>query len=346
VHLQAQRLNDVIDWARSEPSIGGLAPGLYGSGEGGAIALEAIALRPGLVLALVLRGDHANLAVSTPRPQAVPALFIGSPDRARGPAEVARLASAFFVENLASGTRGASGTLPPPGEPPSPTFLHRQHAGAQLAAQLSRYAGRPDVIVLAIPHGGVPVGVAVARALGAPLDVIVTRRLCAPGMAQLALGAVGPDGVLVCDHELAPRFSPSDIGAEIARERRELQLCERALRGLRPPPEVKGKTVLLVDDGMITGTSMRAAVAWARLQLAARVVVAVPVAPAQAVKQVAGEADEVICLSPPIDFTSIASCYADFRRPDTGDVATQLASAHISSSSTADVKAPTVSRPS
>jgi putative phosphoribosyl transferase len=156
-------------------------------------------------------------------------------------------------------------------------------------------------------------------------------------MGKLVLGAVGPDGVVVCDHELAHRFSPTEISSEIARQRAAVSRLEDALRAGRVPPDVHGKVVVLVDDGMITGSSMRAAVAWARGHGAARVVVAVPVSPPHTVKRLADEADEVVCLAAPLDFTSIAGFYDEFPHPDTGEVAAELARARLPRGAVADI---------
>jgi predicted phosphoribosyltransferase len=159
-------------------------------------------------------------------------------------------------------------------------FRNRTDAGRQLAEKLAAYANRPDVQVLALPRGGVPVGCEVARALGAPLDVFLVRKLGVPGYEELAMGAVATGGVRVLNDEIVRGLGISDheIDAVVARELQELARRERLYRGDRTPPDVAGRTVILVDDGLATGATMRAAVAALRQQKPARIVIAVPTA--------------------------------------------------------------------
>ena len=159
-------------------------------------------------------------------------------------------------------------------------FRNRQEAGRLLAEQLTAYANRPDVLVLALPRGGVPVGYEVARALHAPLDVFVVRKLGVPGYEELAMGAVATGGVRVLNEEIVQRLGIPEyvIDAAVAREQQEVARRERLYRGGRPPPEVRGRTVILVDDGLATGATMRAAVMALRQLQPARIVVAVPTA--------------------------------------------------------------------
>ena len=165
--------------------------------------------------------------------------------------------------------------LPRPG-----LFRDRREAGRLLAAKLAAYANRPDVIVLALPRGGVPVAYEVARALRAPLDVFVVRKLGVPGYEELAMGAVATGGVRVLNDQLVSRLGIPNhlIDAVAARERQELARRERLYRGGRPPPNVSGRTVILVDDGLATGATMHAAIAALRKLRPARMVVAVPTA--------------------------------------------------------------------
>ena len=151
-------------------------------------------------------------------------------------------------------------------------FRNRTDAGRQLAEKLAAYADRPDVLVLALPRGGVPVGFEVARALGAPLDVFLVRKLGVPGYEELAMGAVATGGVRVLNDEIVRGLgiSEHEIDAVVARELQELARRERLYRGDRPPPDVAGRTVILVDDGLATGATMRAAVAALRQQQPAR----------------------------------------------------------------------------
>src|SRR5436190_20042780 len=158
-------------------------------------------------------------------------------------------------------------------------FEDRREGGRRLAEQLGRYAGRPDVVVLGLPRGGGPVAAEVARALGAPLDVFVVRKLGVPGHEEFAMGAIASGGVRVMDRQTVDMLSIPDAAVEyvVEREQRELARRERQYRGDRPPPAVAGKVTILVDDGLATGASMRAAVAALRNLPPARIVVAVPV---------------------------------------------------------------------
>jgi predicted phosphoribosyltransferase len=198
-------------------------------------------------------------------------------------------------------------------EGPRP-YLDRTDAGAQLARHLAAYAGRGDVIVLGLPRGGVPVAAEVARALRAPLDVFCVRKLGVPGQPELAMGAIATGGVVVVNQDVvAEIFVPPDVMAEVtAAERAELERRERAYRGDRPPPSLAARTVVLVDDGLATGASMRAAVRAVRAAGPARVVVAVPVAAAETCRSLEAEADEVVCPLAPEGFRSVGGWYEDF----------------------------------
>jgi putative phosphoribosyl transferase len=175
-------------------------------------------------------------------------------------------------------------------------FRDRHHAGQILAKQLMRYAGRDDVIVLALPRGGVPVGFEVAQALRVPFDIFLVRKLGVPGHEELAMGAIA------------------------SREKAELQRRERTYRGDRPEPRVAGQTVILVDDGMATGASMRAAATALRQQGPAWLVVAVPVAAPDTCDQFRAEADEVICAATPGCFAGVGKWYVDFGQTSDDEV--------------------------
>ena len=198
-------------------------------------------------------------------------------------------------------------------------FRDRTEAGRRLALRLGEYAGRPDVIVLGLPRGGVPVAYEVAQALGAPLDVFVVRKLGLPGQEELAMGAIASGGVMVLtDDVVRPLGIPSEVIDEVAeRELRELQRRERLYRGGRPAPEVRGRTVILVDDGLATGSTMRAAVAALRRLGPERIVVAVPTAAPSTCEEFRHEADECLCEITPDPFYAVGVWYEDFAQ--TGD---------------------------
>jgi predicted phosphoribosyltransferase len=198
-------------------------------------------------------------------------------------------------------------------------FRDRVEAGDVLAGMLAHYAGRPDVLVLALPRGGVPVAARVARALGAPLDVFVVRKLGVPGHEELAMGAIASGGVRVVNEQVVARLglSQADLDRVAEAEARELARREQSYREGRPPPALSGRVVILVDDGLATGSTMRAAVAAARRLGPARVVVAVPTAPAPTCRGLAEEADEVICATTPRPFRAVGYSYSSF--PQTAD---------------------------
>ena len=193
-------------------------------------------------------------------------------------------------------------------------FRNRTEAGRRLADALGGYAGAPDVLVLALPRGGVTVGAEVARRLHAPLDAILVRKLGVPGHEELAMGAIASGGVRILSDEIIGALGISDreIAAIAAAEQDELDRRERAYRGARAPTPVEGRTVILVDDGLATGSTMRAAAAAIRSQGPRRLVVAVPVAPAATCRELRGEVDEVICASTPEPFHSVGEWYEDF----------------------------------
>jgi predicted phosphoribosyltransferase len=198
-------------------------------------------------------------------------------------------------------------------------FRDRVEAGDVLAARLGHYAGRDDVLVLALPRGGVPVGVRVALALGAPLDVFVVRKLGVPGHEELAMGAIASGGVRIRNEEVVHKLRLDDatIQRVAEAEERELARRERSYREQRPPPDLTDRVVILVDDGLATGSTMRAAVAAAGAAGPARVVVAVPTAPASTCEQLRREADEVVCATTPRPFRAVGYSYRSF--PQTTD---------------------------
>jgi putative phosphoribosyl transferase len=193
-------------------------------------------------------------------------------------------------------------------------FYDRADAGRQLADRLSDYAGRQDVTVLALPRGGVPVAYEVARELGAPLDVFLVRKLGLPYHPELAMGAIASGGVRVLNDTVVSRFRIPDevIDAVAAEEAGELARREREYRGDRPPPKLRGKTVILIDDGLATGATMRAAVAALRKLGPARVVVAVPVGSPETCAEFQAVADEAVCARTPEPFQAVGQWYRDF----------------------------------
>ena len=193
-------------------------------------------------------------------------------------------------------------------------FEDRVDAGRRLASRLGAYAKRKGVIVLGIPRGGVPVAFEVAAALGAPLDIFVSRKLGAPAQPELAFGAIASGGVRILDPEIVEAIGISDIEIEqvTATARKELERRERAYRGERPPLSVQGATVILVDDGIATGSSMRAAIAALRQMKPERLVIAVPVAPLFTCNHLKPEVDEFVCVDMPENFFAISQFYYDF----------------------------------
>jgi putative phosphoribosyl transferase len=208
-------------------------------------------------------------------------------------------------------------------------FRDRRDAGRQLAARLTEYAGRPDVMVFALPRGGVPVGYEVARALGAPLDVFLVRKLGVPGREELAMGAIASGGVRVINEDVvrALGIPPEVIDQVAADEERELARRERQYRDGRPPPDVAGKTVLLVDDGLATGSSMRAAVLALREMHPAQIIVAVPVGAAETCAAMNMVADDTVCAHVPEQFAAVGLWYADFSQTTDEEVRDLLAAA-------------------
>ncbi|MFC3979265.1 phosphoribosyltransferase [Streptosporangium jomthongense] len=193
-------------------------------------------------------------------------------------------------------------------------FEDRRDAGRVLARLLEHYRGRPDVVVLGLPRGGVPVAYEIAVSLGAPLDVFVVRKLGLPGHEELAMGAIAGGGVVVLNEDVVRRagVSPETLREVAAGERRELVRRERAYREGGAPLDLMGRTVVVVDDGLATGATMRAAVAALRRHEPAGIVVAVPTAPEPAVGELRESADQVVCASTPPLFSAVGFSYRDF----------------------------------
>jgi putative phosphoribosyl transferase len=208
-------------------------------------------------------------------------------------------------------------------------FRDRTDAGRVLAEQLAAYADRPDVIVLALPRGGVPVGYEVAQALHAPLDVFLVRKLGVPGHEELAMGAVATGGVRVLNEQVvrALRIPDQVIDAVARWELEELARRERLYRGDRPPPDVRGRTAILIDDGLATGATMLAAVRALRQQHPERIVVAVPIASRDTCELLRDEVDDVICAATPDPFYAVGLWYENFEQLTDEEVRELLARA-------------------
>jgi len=193
-------------------------------------------------------------------------------------------------------------------------FPDRDAAGRALAKALEAYRDRDDVLVLALPRGGVPVAAEVAAALGAELDLLIVRKLGAPDQPELAMGAIASGGVRVLNRDvIASRGIQEHAIEEVARrEQQELERREHAYRGARPRPAIEGRCVILVDDGIATGATMRAGILALRRQKPAKIVVAVPVAPPDTVARLRSVADDVVCLATPDVFLAIGQWYIDF----------------------------------
>jgi len=208
-------------------------------------------------------------------------------------------------------------------------FANRTEAGELLATKLAAYANRPDVLVLALPRGGVPVAFAVAKALHAPLDVFLVRKLGVPGHEELAMGAIATSGVRVLNDEVVQylRIPDEVLNAVAARELQEIRRRERLYRDDRPAPEVYGRTVILVDDGLATGSTMRAVVAALRQQQPARIIVAVPIAALETCEELRAEVDEIVCAVTPEPFYAVGLWYKDFSQTTDREVRELLARA-------------------
>lgn len=205
----------------------------------------------------------------------------------------------------------------------------RRAAGAALAKALLRYRERSDVVVLALPRGGLPVAKEIADALGAALDILIVRKLGAPDNPELAVGAIASGGARVMNDEIVTALgvTQQQIDEVTAAEQAELDRRERAYRGDRPRPPLAGRCVVLVDDGVATGATMRAGVAALRALGVARIVVAVAVAPVRTVRELEQDVDEVVCLATPEPFWAVGQWYRDFRQISDAEVSELLAAA-------------------
>jgi len=206
-------------------------------------------------------------------------------------------------------------------------FRDRVEAGERLAAELVNHDLSADVVVLALPRGGLPLGFEVAKALRAPLDVVVVRKLGVPWQPELAMGAIAGGSVQVLDRDLIAslRISQHDIDAAIQKERIEVERREKLYRGGRPGTDLHARTVLLVDDGLATGSTMLVAVRYVRTFKPARIVIAVPVGSTEACRRLKKEVDEFVCLATPESFMAVGEWYVDFRQISDAEVENWLA---------------------
>jgi len=216
-------------------------------------------------------------------------------------------------------------------------FRDRKQAGELLARKLTKYANREDVVVLAIPRGGVPVGFEVARALHAPLDVFIVRKLGVPWQEELAFGAVATGGVRVLDEQIMEslQLTPEQIEKVTERENKELERRERVYRGKRAALAVKGKLVLLVDDGIATGSSMLAGITALRQLEPAQIIVATPVAPPTTCARLRKKADDLVCVSMPESFFAIGQFYENFQPTSDAEVCALVEEASASTARSA-----------
>jgi len=213
----------------------------------------------------------------------------------------------------------------------APSFRDRRHAGLVLAEHLREYADRNDVIVLALPRGGVPVAYEVAIALHLPLDVFVVRKLGVPGCPELAMGAIASGGVQVLNDDVVSQLPDAEqwVAHVANEERKELERRELFYRDARPRPDLRGKTVILIDDGLATGATMRAAARALKGQGVAHLVVAVPVASPETCDEFRGEVDHIVCAFTPASFGGVGQFYEDFSQTSDDEVRALLAQAEM-----------------
>jgi putative phosphoribosyl transferase len=357
IDFLAHRLVDATRWLRDSHKDQGLPLGYFGASTGAAAALAAAAQNPA-VGAVVSRGGRPDLAMRHLAEVNAPTLLIvggndygvielnekayralrcekalkivpGATHLFEEPGtleQVAELASEWFTHHLRKPQRFEPRLADPV------VYSTREEAGRMLARRLMCYAGA-DVVVLGIPRGGLPVARQVADALNAPLDVIVVRKLGAPGQPELGIGAVvdGDHPRSIFNQDIVERLGVSDeyIETEIKRQLKEVNRRESAYRGGRKKIPLAGKNVVVIDDGIATGSSVRAALRGVRRQKPNRLILAVPVAPSETIEALRSEADEIVCLETPSDFYAVGQFYRDFHQVSDEEVREILKSPHL-----------------
>ena len=343
IDFLAHRLSDATRWLRHKDGTSSYPLGYFGASTGAAAALVAAA-QDKAIGAVVSRGGRPDLAIRHLAGVRAPTLLIvgghdfgvielnekayrvlrcekalkivpGATHLFEEPGaleQVSELAEDWFTRHL----KAPQITADPPAQQ-SVVYINREAAGRMLARRLMSYA-HSDVVVLGIPRGGVPVAKEVADALDAPLDIIVVRKLGAPGQPELGIGAVvdGDHPRTIFNQDIVEHLGISDeyIEAEVARQLKEVKRREAAYRGGRPKIPIAGKTVIVVDDGIATGSSVRAALRGVRRQKPRRLILAIPVAPAESIETLQSDADEIVCLETPEDFFAVGQFYRDFRQ--------------------------------
>ncbi len=356
IDFLAHRLIDATRWVERERSTSGYPLGYFGASTGAAAALTAAA-REHSIRAVVSRGGRPDLAMRHLAAVTVPTLLIvggqdyGVIELNEQAYRVLRCAKAMKVVPGATHLFEEPGTLQqvcnlagdwfakylPASKPHHPrpeepiVFSDRKAAGRMLAARLASYAGT-DTVVLGIARGGLPVAQEVAAAIHAPLDVIVVRKLGAPHQPELGIGAIvdGDHPRAIFNRDVIEQLgvSPEYIDAEIGRQLKEVKRREREYRGDRPARALEGHTVIVVDDGIATGSSVRTALRGVRRQHPKRLILATPVAPAESLEALRGEADETVCLETPPDFFAVGQFYSNFGQVGDDQVKAILTQAH------------------
>ena len=356
IDFLAHRLGDATRWLKARPGTRGCAVGYFGASTGAAAALAAAA-QDLMVCAVVSRGGRPDLALRHLAEVRAPTLLIvggrdyGVIELNERAYNLLRCQKSFKIVPGATHLFEESGTLEQVAELASDWFvLHmkgaplarvsasdpivfssRVEAGRMLAAALSSYKGK-DVVVLGIPRGGLPVAREVADALQAPLDIVVVRKLGAPGQPELGIGAVvdGDHPRAIFNQEVIESLGVEDdyINREIERQLKEIKRREIAYRGGEPPVALAGKTVIVVDDGIATGSSVRAALRGVRRAKPRQVILAVPVAPAETLEALRHDADKIVCLETPQDFYAVGQFYRDFHQVSDDEIKRILAASH------------------